>query len=120
VATAIAREVKGALTPSQQSRLAQRTPIDPAVYDLYLRGRHAWNLRELAARKPLPTSALARWYAATDDHRAALDMLERALQAGPNQFQPLMADPVFDRLRLDTRFTELMRRASRSWSTPEA
>jgi len=45
VATQIAAEVKGALTPSQRTRLAQRKPIDPAVYDLYLRGRYAWNLR---------------------------------------------------------------------------
>lgn len=45
VATAIAREVKGALTPSQQSRLAHRRALDPEAYDLYLRGRHAWNLR---------------------------------------------------------------------------
>ncbi len=45
VATTIAREVKGALTPEQQSRLGQRRATSPAVYDLYLRGRHAWNLR---------------------------------------------------------------------------
>ncbi len=45
VASEIAREVKGALTPTQQGRLAQRRAVDPAVYDLYLRGRHAWNLR---------------------------------------------------------------------------
>jgi len=45
VAGAIAREVKGALTPSQQGRLSQRRAIDPAVYELYLRGRQAWNLR---------------------------------------------------------------------------
>lgn len=45
VATAIAREVKGALTPSQQSRLAQRRALDPEAYDLYLHGRHAWNFR---------------------------------------------------------------------------
>jgi tetratricopeptide (TPR) repeat protein len=45
VATPIAREVQGALTPGQQSRLAQRRALDPEAYDLYLRGRHAWNLR---------------------------------------------------------------------------
>jgi tetratricopeptide (TPR) repeat protein len=45
VASAIAHEVKGALNTGQQSRLAQRKPVDPVVYDLYLRGRHAWNLR---------------------------------------------------------------------------
>jgi tetratricopeptide (TPR) repeat protein len=45
VAAAIAKEVKGALTPAQQGRLAERRAIDPAVYDLYLRGRQAWGLR---------------------------------------------------------------------------
>jgi tetratricopeptide (TPR) repeat protein len=45
VATAIARQVRGAITPRQQERLSGRKPVDPAVYDSYLRGRHAWNLR---------------------------------------------------------------------------
>jgi len=46
VAAEIAKEVKGALTPYQQGRLkAARPAIDPTVYDLYLRGRHAWSLR---------------------------------------------------------------------------
>jgi TolB-like protein/Tfp pilus assembly protein PilF len=44
-ATQIAAAVKGALSPTQQSRLAARQPIDPVSYDLYLRGRYAWNLR---------------------------------------------------------------------------
>ena len=48
VAAAIAKEVKVALTPFQQGRLAQRGAIDPAVYELYLRGRRAWNLRTQA------------------------------------------------------------------------
>jgi tetratricopeptide (TPR) repeat protein len=45
MATAIAGELRGAITPRQQGRLSQRRPIDPAVYDVYLRGRQAWNLR---------------------------------------------------------------------------
>lgn len=45
VATAIAREVMVALTPLQEGRLSQSHPIDPGVYDLYLQGRQAWNLR---------------------------------------------------------------------------
>ena len=43
VATAIAGEVKGVLAPSRPAR--PRRAIDPVVYDLYLRGRHAWSLR---------------------------------------------------------------------------
>ncbi len=45
LAAEIARSVKAAVTPAEVDRLAGRRAIDPAVYDLYLRGRHAWNLR---------------------------------------------------------------------------
>jgi len=45
VVAEIAKEVKGVLTPYQEARLAQRRPVDPVVYDLYLRGRNAWSLR---------------------------------------------------------------------------
>ena len=55
VASEIAKEVRGALTPLQQGRLSQRKPIDPAAYDLYLRGRHAWNLRTSAGLKAAAT-----------------------------------------------------------------
>ncbi len=42
VAAAIASELKGVLAAPAA---AVRKPVDPAVYDLYLRGRHAWALR---------------------------------------------------------------------------
>ena len=51
VAAAIAGEVKGALSPALQGRLTSRQPVDPIVYDLYLRGRQAWNLRTPAGFK---------------------------------------------------------------------
>ena len=51
IASEIAKEVRGVLTPLQQDRLAQRKAIDPAAYDLHLRGRHAWNLRSEAGFK---------------------------------------------------------------------
>jgi TolB-like protein/Tfp pilus assembly protein PilF len=41
VATAIAREVEGAMPVAAP----RRRSVDPVVYDLYLRGRHAWNQR---------------------------------------------------------------------------
>ena len=46
-ARAIVREIKGKLSPQQQQRLG-RAPakVDPEVYDLYLKGRDAWNRRE--------------------------------------------------------------------------
>jgi TolB-like protein/Tfp pilus assembly protein PilF len=43
VAAAIATEVKGAIVPART--VNARKAVDPAVYDLYLRGRHAWALR---------------------------------------------------------------------------
>jgi TolB-like protein/Flp pilus assembly protein TadD len=49
VAAAIAREVGGVLTSQQQQRLNVRDAIDPDVYELYLRGRSAWNERTPAA-----------------------------------------------------------------------
>jgi TolB-like protein len=45
IASAVALEVRGALTASQQSRFVTRAQVDPAVYDLYLKGRYAWNQR---------------------------------------------------------------------------
>ena len=42
VASAVAKELKGALAPSAST---VRRSIDPAVYDVYLRGREAWSLR---------------------------------------------------------------------------
>jgi TolB-like protein/Tfp pilus assembly protein PilF len=69
VAAAIAKEVKGALTPAQQGRLAERRPVDPVVYDLYLRGRQAWSLRT-----PTGFEAAARYFqqAIDKDPRFAL------------------------------------------------
>ncbi len=45
VAAAIAREIQVKLTPHEQARLATQRRVDPEVYELYLRGRHAWNMR---------------------------------------------------------------------------
>jgi serine/threonine-protein kinase len=39
VARSIADEIKVSLTPQEQGRFAERHPVDPAVLDLYLRGR---------------------------------------------------------------------------------
>jgi TolB-like protein/Tfp pilus assembly protein PilF len=45
VAAAIAKEVQAALTPRVQERFARQPSVDPAVYDLYLKGRDAWAQR---------------------------------------------------------------------------
>ena len=43
VAREIARQVQLELTPSMDARLAAARPINPAVYDLVLQGRHEWH-----------------------------------------------------------------------------
>lgn len=45
VAEAIVDKIAGVVRSSPRTRLAATKPVDPAVYDLYLRGRSAWNLR---------------------------------------------------------------------------
>ena len=64
VATAIAREIRLQLTPEERTRLAART-VDPAVHDLYLRGRFLWNKRSPEAL------------------RQAIDYFERVIEADP-------------------------------------
>lgn len=66
VATAIAKEVKVAVTPIQQERFAQRRTVDPVVYDFYLKGRHAWNLRS------------------PEGFKEATDYFEQAISKDPN------------------------------------
>jgi TolB-like protein len=40
VAKAIAQQVRAVITPQEQTRLVNNAPIDPEVYELYLKGRH--------------------------------------------------------------------------------
>jgi len=63
LAREIAGSLKAAIVPEHEVRLATRAGFDPAVYDLYLRGRHAWNLRTpegLSAAVKLFSDAIAR------------------------------------------------------------
>jgi TolB-like protein/Tfp pilus assembly protein PilF len=67
-------------------------------------------LEQVRAIEPLPTAALARFYAATGDRSAALDMLEQTFASRPRAFQGLMPDPLLDGLRSEERFARLVRR----------
>jgi eukaryotic-like serine/threonine-protein kinase len=40
VAQAIAQQVRAVITPQEQLRLVKEQPMDPEVYELYLKGRH--------------------------------------------------------------------------------
>ena len=43
VARAIAREIRITVTPEEEARLTRVRPVDPEVYELYLKGRHHLN-----------------------------------------------------------------------------
>ncbi len=47
VAQAIAGEIRVAVTPAEQARLASSRPVNPAAYELYVLGRHYWNQRTM-------------------------------------------------------------------------
>jgi tetratricopeptide (TPR) repeat protein len=49
VAQAIAREVKIAVTPEEETRLTDARPVDPEAHRLYLLGRFYWNKRTVEA-----------------------------------------------------------------------
>jgi TolB-like protein len=66
IATAVAREVRAAVSLQETARLAQAESIDPEAYDLYLRGRYFW-----AQRSP-------------DALRRALEYFERVIAIEPN------------------------------------
>lgn len=46
IARAIANRAAVTLTPREAARLAQTTPVNPKVYEAYLKGRYFWNRRE--------------------------------------------------------------------------
>jgi TolB-like protein/Flp pilus assembly protein TadD len=45
LAQAIAREVRIKLAPIDQARFGEARPVDPEMYEAYLRGRYHWNRR---------------------------------------------------------------------------
>jgi len=45
ISQAVAREIQAKLTPAEQERLARTRAVSPNAYELYLRGRHYWNMR---------------------------------------------------------------------------
>src|SRR3989442_1535530 len=45
VARAVTRQLRGALTPTQQAELGSARPLDPEALDLYIQGRYWWNKR---------------------------------------------------------------------------
>ncbi len=48
VATAVAKEINLTLSSTNKGHLSDRRPVDPAAYELYLKGRQAWNMRTVS------------------------------------------------------------------------
>jgi TolB-like protein/Flp pilus assembly protein TadD len=65
VSTAIATAIKGTVTRRPGSRPFTEHAVEPSVYDLYLRGRHAWSTRT------------------PEGLQAALDFFEKAIALDP-------------------------------------
>jgi TolB-like protein/Tfp pilus assembly protein PilF len=45
ISRAVAQEIQAKLTPAEQERLTRSRSVSPEAYELYLRGRHYWNMR---------------------------------------------------------------------------
>jgi len=45
IATTIAKKINTALIPPTNTTQTEQKTVDPKVYDLYLKGRHAWSMR---------------------------------------------------------------------------
>jgi len=45
ISRAVAQEIQAKLTPAERERLTRSRSVSPEAYELYLRGRHYWNMR---------------------------------------------------------------------------
>ena len=45
ISRTVAQEIRAKLTPAEQERLTRSRSVSPEAYELYLRGRHYWNMR---------------------------------------------------------------------------
>jgi TolB-like protein/Tfp pilus assembly protein PilF len=69
-------------------------------------------LAQLNTQRPRPLAALALWHAAADHRDRAFEALGDLVARSPAALQPLKNDPLFDPLRSDPRFAELVQRAA--------
>jgi DNA-binding winged helix-turn-helix (wHTH) protein/TolB-like protein/Tfp pilus assembly protein PilF len=63
-----------------------------------------------AGNRPLPTYSMARLYARLGDNNQAIEWLHKAYDEHSNYLVFLKVDPMFDGLRADRRFADLLRK----------
>jgi predicted Zn-dependent protease len=66
--------------------------------------------KDLASRTPPPTGFMAQWHAATGNINEAIVLLNRGSSPAPL----LRVDPLFDALRVDARFADIVKRTNES------
>jgi hypothetical protein len=67
-------------------------------------------MKREAGNRPLPTYSMARLYARLGDNDQALECLHKAYDEHSNYLVFLKVDPMFDGLRADRRFADLLRK----------
>jgi len=109
VAQAVAGEIRIALTPHEQSRLATARPVNPDAYEAYLRGRHLaaqWDIvksLEYFDRAIQLDPAYAPAYAGQADSYTAMAF---AANAPPRDFYPKAKEAARKSLELDETLAE--------------
>ena len=109
VAQAVAGEIRIALTPREQSRLATVRPVNPDAYEAYLRGRHSaaqWDIvksLEYFDRAIQLDPAYAPAYAGQADSYAAMAF---AANAPPRDFYAKAKEAARKALELDETLAE--------------
>lgn len=132
IARAVVEALEVELGPVDQSRIIRASTSDPRAHEHYLRGLQQWDRRSepdvLSAidhfrqAVRLDSTYAAAWaglaevtgqlYAAVGDREMTLELLERAYRerAGSRSVLSIKVNPLYDFLRDDPRFQDLVRR----------
>lgn len=112
VARDIAENIHLTLEPAERQRLAASRPLNPAVHDLYLRGRYFWNKRTASGLKQATEyfqqaiaedPEYARAYAGLADSYALMSTWALGI---PTELMPKARNAALRALELDERLAE--------------